>query len=190
MASILDLGLLQFFKVIFPTLLVFVVIYAVLQKTKVVGAKKPIDAIVAIACAILTAISASAIDLITFIAPWFELLFLGIVLFFFAFRVMGYDEGFISSVLKNNQYGTGFFWVTIAIGAMIIFAGVGSVFGDQLISLTGDIQDDGEFNNAENADINEYEQNIIKTIIHPKVVGAGIFLLICVLAVAMLTGSP
>ena len=53
MATFLDLGLLNYFAVIFPALIVFVIVYAVFEKFKLLGENKTLHAIIAISMSFL-----------------------------------------------------------------------------------------------------------------------------------------
>ena len=75
MATFLDTGLLSYFSVIFPALLVFVIVYALLEKTKLLGENKAIHAIAAIAIALMLMLSRNIMNVINYMAPWFVLLF-------------------------------------------------------------------------------------------------------------------
>ncbi len=188
MASVLDLGLLQFFNVIFPTLLVFTIVFAILKKTKVFGDEKGgLSAVVAISVAIMTAMFEPAITFINIIAPWFVVFFLFIILMVFAFRVVGYDDDFIQLALKEQTNTGAFFWVTMGVGILIVLGGLGATFGQELLDKTADLQEDGSLDDGE---YSEYEQNIFRTIVNPKVVAVGMFFVICIFSVLLLTGGP
>ena len=47
MATFLDVGLFSYFNVIFPVLLIFALVFALLQKTKILGTNITINAIIA-----------------------------------------------------------------------------------------------------------------------------------------------
>jgi hypothetical protein len=89
MASFLDLGLIQYFSAIFPVLLVFAVVYALLQKTKAVGGTPTINALIAIVAGFLILLSEKAIAVVNFIIPWFAVVIIFFVLMILVFYTFG-----------------------------------------------------------------------------------------------------
>ena len=80
MANGLDLGVLNYFSVIFPALLIFVIVYALLEKTKMLGENRSLHAIAAISAAFLVMLSKDILEIINFGAPWFILVIVFLVL--------------------------------------------------------------------------------------------------------------
>ena len=76
MATFLEIGALRYFSIIFPALLVFVVVYALFEKLKILGENKSIHAIVAIVLAFMVLLIEDIANLINFISPWFVLMFI------------------------------------------------------------------------------------------------------------------
>ena len=70
MATVLDIGLLQEFQIIFGWIFVFVLVYAVLELTKVLGENKGLNAIIGFTAATLFALSSQAVAIVTGMAPW------------------------------------------------------------------------------------------------------------------------
>ena len=76
----LDIGIMNYFSIIFPVLIVFVIVFAILEKTKILGENKIFNAVLAIGFAFLVMLSKEIIAIISFGAPWFVLLFVFLVL--------------------------------------------------------------------------------------------------------------
>ena len=74
MVTFLETGLINYFAIIFPALLVFAVVFALLEKTKIVGENKGINAIIAIVLAFMVMLSANVAEIINYMAPWFVVL--------------------------------------------------------------------------------------------------------------------
>ena len=53
MATFLDIGLAQHFSVVFTILLVFVIVFAVLEKSKILGGNKGLHSLIALSLAML-----------------------------------------------------------------------------------------------------------------------------------------
>jgi len=145
MVSPLDLGILQLFDFIFPVLLVWAFVFALLQKTEVVGKSMGINAIIASATSLTILLSRTAIDLINFIIPWI-LIAVGILIVVAGFgKVLGQSvleqsaqtgdvvegqEAVAGSDFQQNIYATLFH--PKVLGLLVVFAIV--VFTVALIS--------------------------------------------------------
>ena len=181
MASVLDLGLLQYFGVIFPVLLIFVLVYAILQKTKFVSEFIGINATIAVCAAIMAALSESVIALIVFVSPWFILTFILVLLFLLVMKTFGTTDAQILDVVSKDSAVT---WVILGISIIIIFAGLASIFGQDLVDQSQSISEDGGTGAS-----GDFQSNIFETIFHPKILGVLVLFGICVMAIALLTGK-
>lgn len=180
MASVLDLGLLQYFGVIFPVLLIFVLVYAILQKTKFVSESMSINAIIAVCAAIMASLSDSVIQLIVFISPWFVLTFILVLLFLLVMKTFGTTDAQILDVVTRDAAVT---WGMLGVAIVIIFAGFAVTFGQDLVDQSSAIDGDGT------AAGDDFQSNIFETIFHPKILGVLVLFAICVMAIALLTGK-
>ncbi len=89
---------LLFTEVLIPFLLVFVLVFAVLQKTKVLGDKKnQVDAMVSLAIALIVLSVPVARNFITNITPWLAVGLVVILIFLLLFGFVGSDlkEGLV-----------------------------------------------------------------------------------------------
>ncbi len=179
MASVLDLGLLQYFSVIFPVLLIFVLVYAVLQKFKFLGDSTAINATVAICCAILASLSESVVALIVFIAPWFIFVLILILLFLLIMKTFGATNADIHDVVTRDAAVT---WTMIGVVIVIIGAGFAVTFGQDVLEQSQSSADG-------TGDSDDFESNLFEIIFHPKILGVLVLFAICVMAIALLTGK-
>lgn len=180
MASVLDLGLLQYFGVIFPVLLIFVLVYAILQKTRFISESIAINSIIAICAAIMAALSESVIALIVFVSPWFVLLFILVLLFLLVMKTFGTTDDQILNVVTKDA---GVTWTILGISIIIIFAGLAATFGQDLVDQSQSLSEDGT------AATSDFQSNIFETIFHPKILGVLVLFGISVMAIALLTGK-
>jgi len=184
MATFLDVGLFSYFNVIFPVLLIFALVFALLQKTKILGTNITINAIIAIAIAFMSLLSTTIIKLISFMAPWFVLLLVFVILLMLIFQTLGATEKDIASVLAKEKI---VHWSIIGAGLLILLAGLGSIWGQQLTTMAG-----GEpvtTNITASSGTSSLEQNLYATFYNPKVLGLIFVFLIAVFAIAFLAGS-
>ena len=189
MATILDLGLLQSFDVIFPVILIFALVFAILQKTKIVGDSLGINSIIAVAVAFMALLSENVIQVVKFIVPWFTIAIIFFLLIILVFQVFGAKESDIFNYIKGDK---AIGWVIIGVGIVIIFAAFANVLGQQLTEAS---LQSAQGANASTTSIGSssvatgnFQQNIYSTLFHPKVLGLLILFGIAVFAVALLTG--
>jgi len=118
MVTFLEIGLLRYFSIIFPALLVFALVYAILTATKMLGESKGINAIVAIVLAFLVMLSEDIISLINFVAPWFVLFFLFIVLLLVVYKIFGASDKNLANFITTDRPVQ---WAIFAVGVLIVF---------------------------------------------------------------------
>lgn len=177
MVTFLDIGLFQYFNVIFSVLLIFAILFAILHKTKILGENTTINAIVAIAIALMCLLSQNLIDLINFIAPWFVLVFVFVILLLLIYQTFGATEKDILSALKGEKTIQ---WAIFGVAFLILIAGFAHVWGEKLVQQIseGEITAEGT-----------YEKNIYDTLFNPKIIGLIFIFLIAIFAVAFLSGE-
>jgi len=147
MATFLDIGLLEYFLPVFSFILILVLLYAILQKTKLLGGKSGIDFAVSVFITLIATLSGRTIDFINVSIPWFVLLVVAIVLIFIVTSIGLKGEILDIPYLKN---------VVLFVSLIIILASLNFVFGP--------------FNAA--------NYPIIETILHPRILGAILMVLI------------
>ncbi|RJQ17241.1 hypothetical protein C4573_04280 [Candidatus Woesearchaeota archaeon] len=188
MASLLDLSLVSFFGSAFTFILIWVIVYALLEKTKALGAdKKGLNGIIALAVAVLVLASKFALKFVNFIVPWFLIMALVIFLIIFVFKVFGIGDSSIMAAGTESRM-----WI-ITISVIILLFGFGAVFGQSALQQQGDTnttQEDATVN-EENPDTNtgNFNKNLYNTLFHPKVLGLIFLLIIGILALVFLTSK-
>ncbi len=178
MVTVLDLGLLKVVDFIFPFLLVWAFVFALLQKTEVVGKALGVNALIATVVGFTVLLSRTVIDLINFMIPWFAIAIIFFVLMILLFMVMGYKD-------VNAYQDPALRWVLIAVGILIVFAAFGKVLGQSLLeqgAQAGTV--------VEGTDVagGGFQQNIFATVFHPKVLGLLVLFAIAVFTVALMSG--
>lgn len=91
MATFLDVTGLQYFSSIFVFIFVWLVVYATLLWTRILGDNKFIDALVGLLLAIFVLISPVATSIVAEVAPFLAVVFLFIVLINVASKMLGAD---------------------------------------------------------------------------------------------------
>lgn len=183
MVTFLDIGLFQYFNVIFPILLIFAVVFALLHKTKILGENPTINAIIAIAIAFMSLLSQSLIDLINFMAPWFVLVFIFVILLLLIYQTLGASEKDILGALKGEKTIQ---WAVFGVAIIILFAGFAHVFGQEMLAQQAptlvEVTEGGVATPS-------FQVNIWTTIFSPQVLGVIFIFLIAIFAVAFLSGQ-
>ncbi|MBU0637061.1 MAG: hypothetical protein KKF89_00355 [Nanoarchaeota archaeon] len=191
MATFMDIGIIQHFSIVFVFLLIFALVYAIMEYTKLFGKDmKGIHAIIALALAILIVISKPAVAVLNVITPWFLVLFLFIFFIIFGVRMFGTSEADTISLIKDTR----FYPYLIVIVIIIMIAGFASTYGQNLLEKgTGVEAEDGD-SVVLPGDIpggstktTSFGTNVLNTLIHPKVLGLIAILLIGLFTIIFLT---
>ncbi len=188
MATPLDIGLLKNFEVVFAFLLVFAVLYGVLEWRKFLGENKGIHAIIAIAISVLVLFSPFAVKLISNMAPWFVFLFIFIVFILLGFSLLGVtNEQVQATVLKQ----AGIKWALFIAGVIILLMAMGSTFGQQLLekeagSNTTTTATTASGSGQSTVAGGSYGSNVGAIFANPKILGMILILLVATAAVGLL----
>ena len=186
------LGLfLPFFMVIF----VWVITYALLEKTQLLGDKKGWNSIISLVIGLSVLAVPDVSRLIAIILPWFFFLFL-----FFILIALGYslvsgkkDTDALADISKTLGGPTGVTWVFLVIGGIILALAAGNLYGDQFLKYTTPTDNTTVVSNGNAANLNpasnSYKENLYATLFHPAIVGMMAFLIIATLAIILLS-SP
>lgn len=182
MVSFLDVGLLQHFSFLFPVFFIFVVVYALLERYKLLGDNKGVHAMVALALAGILLFSKNALNIVTVISPWFIIFIVFMIFTFLLFMLFGVKEKEFLDTIKNNKLAH---WSIIVVAIFMLAAAVGKTF---FASAPGDASGLGQaFVQGTTAGVGEAAFWL--TLFHPKVLGVVFVLLIAMFAVRLLSGN-
>ncbi len=115
-----DLSGLSYFLPIAGFLFVFAIVYALLDKTKILGDNKPTNLIIAAIIAVIFSTLAPAQRYVEKVTPWFAILALSL---FFILIIIGLSQQEISNIMKPW-----FVWIFIALLILIFLISAVSVF--------------------------------------------------------------
>lgn len=167
MATILDsLGFLEFFLPVFSFLFIFVIMYAVLDKFKLMGENKTVKFIAALSIALLFLFSKGVLDFVSFVTPWFVVLVILALFILSLFMFMGAKEKDMEDVVKNPVV----YWTILVIIIILLIAAIGTVFSDFFASEGGQITDPTKV-------------SITQILVHPRVLGSLFLLVIASFAI-------
>jgi len=102
----------NYFMPIFSFLFVWILVYAILAKTKVLGGNKGVDLTISILLAVFFIVNVSLVDFVKFSSAWFAIF---LVCIFFILILLSFTQGNTEIISKAKWVG----WVLVA--ALIIF---------------------------------------------------------------------
>ncbi|MBI2632421.1 hypothetical protein HYW75_05435 [Candidatus Pacearchaeota archaeon] len=115
MAQVADLSGIEYFLPILSFLVVFIIVFAVLNKTKIIGENKWWQLFVSFVLATIFVSAAGARDYVLNIIPWFTVLIVSFVLILAV-------VAFIGKPIENMNKGLGIAFVVILILAFVVSA--------------------------------------------------------------------
>ena len=193
MATFLDFSILGSFTSIFTFLLVFVIVFGLLETFKMFGEEhRGLNAIIALCIGFILLFSKGVVAVIQTFFPWFTLLILVVFLMIFAARMFGLSEGDVKAGFYNNPFMT---WILI-FGVLILLFSLGAGFGQttleagqnqNLTTPEATVTTTGQNATAGATNTLSFSQNLYNTIFHPKVLGMILIMLVVILAMLFLT---
>ncbi len=207
MVTLLDIGLVNQFQMVFSFFFVVAVVYGVLALTKFFGDNKPLYALIAILLGILVLLIPDVSSLINTMTPWFVLFFIFLVFLLITYKIFGATDMDIVSAMKDRAV----VWVILIIAVVIVIGSFASVFGQRLLEggrqgsdLRVDAGDGRTIIDARTGRVireapgsgrglargsvagSSYGENLLSTLLHPKVLGFGLMGLIALFTIAIL----
>jgi hypothetical protein len=190
MAAVIDISIVKSFSNIFTFILVFVIIYGILEMVKFFGDdKKSIHAMIAIVVAFLVSVSNGVVAVVQTFTPWFAIIILIIFFILFAVKMFGVTNDEITKAFHNNQ--SILTWI-IMITAIILMFSLGAGFGQETLDQGqkgGTTVSVATGNVTSPTDTGSFSQNLYNTLYHPKILGFILIMLIIVVALMFLTDA-
>ena len=162
--------------------MVFSLVFALLQKTKIIGESAAINAIIAVAAAFMILLSQKAIQIVNFMIPWFAIVIIFLILLVLLFRVLGAKEETIAQAVNDKFV----YWTILGIAIVIFAVALGNVFGQEALDAGSSTAH--AVNTSSTSDSGAYQQNVWSIISNPKILGMMVIFTIAVFAIALLTG--
>ncbi|MBT6995086.1 hypothetical protein HN865_02320 [Candidatus Woesearchaeota archaeon] len=159
MATFWDASLLQYLAPVFIFILVFAIIYGLLQKSKILGGMQKLDFIVSLVVSLLTLISDNAANFVGSLSVWFVLIAVAVVM-----MTLMMSAG-IKGEITEMPIGKGILlWVAIIVLMVVISTTFGPVFNPYSAGANPDWW-------------------ALQTIFHPKVFGVVFLFLIAMILI-------
>ncbi|MBS3140461.1 hypothetical protein J4479_05670 [Candidatus Woesearchaeota archaeon] len=184
MATVLDLGLIGIFDQVFSWILIFTILFAILQKKGFISANVGINGAIASVVAFLVILSKGAVAVINMIIPWLTVAIIFGILLLLLFHVFGLKEEALPELVKDK----GVYWTILGALIVIILAAFGQVFGQSFTeaALQGGqaVDQTGESTGTATG---SFQTNLYAILFNPKVLGVIVIFVIAVFAVFLLT---
>ncbi len=183
----INISFLQYFSPIFIFVLVFVMVYGILQFTKFLGENKIIHALIGFFIAVIFLFSTEAITVVQVIAPWFTVLFIFIIFILMAYKLFGATDDQIRDVISKASAVQ---YAILALAIIILLFGLGAGFGQKLLGYGADISEVREAAieaGEESTATSSYQQNLVSTLFNPKILGMILILVIAAFTVRAMT---
>lgn len=175
-------ALLENFSIIFTLILVMVVVYGIMQWSKMLGESKGLHLLIALVFGLFVIMIPDVTEVISVMIPWFVLLFIFAILMIMAYKIFGATDSDVRSALVGDRT---VIWVVIIIGIIIVIGSFSSVYGQRMLSGSDNAPSDDEGMRGSTAS-GSFASNIGATFFHPKVIGLLFILLVAVFTVAIL----
>ena len=179
MATLLDTSLLNFLLPMASFLFVMFIVYAVMDKFKLVGGNKGLHWAVAFCIAFIFLFSSDAVKFINLLTPWFILLIVFGLFIVGFFMFLGVGEKDITTAVKDPKV----YWGVIGLSLLVFFIALGNVFGDALGGKKADSTEGG----AGTIQGGEPVSEGIRSVVHPRVLGALFLLIIAAFAIRLIS---
>lgn len=177
MATILDFGLLQEFSAVFAWILLFVVVFGVLQMSKIFD-NMSFNALAALAVTVIMFSAGGTTELISGLVPWFV-----ITAFFVMFLlILAKSVGIEAQEVTATFGGKGVIWWFFAI--LVIGVVISLVASGQFSR--GETEIDPETGE----EVKTTGTTVLSIITQPKVLGVILIMSISAIAIALMAGVP
>lgn len=175
MASILDIGLLDYFVPVFIFLFIFGILFALLEKVKIFGENKGLNALISFAIAFLFVLTPDLPGVVKIITPWFTIMFVFVIMIVLLFMFVGVKEGAVAEAFSERSM----VWIVVIICLIILVYALTQVYGARIQSINVE-------GNATVEGAPSMTSQVGKIIFHPRVLGMLIMLLIAAQAIRFL----
>jgi hypothetical protein len=169
MATFWDVGTIEYVTPVLIFILVFVLIYAILQKTKMLGGVSKVDFIVAMVLGLIALVSENTVKFISVISGWYVLLFVAIILITMVLAFGAKSGADLTEAIPKLPL---LMSIAFYVSLVILLASIAHVFGPVFQPYSAD------------ADPSWWA---LRVVFNPKVVGTVLIMLIALLVISKLT---
>ena len=171
MVTFIDTGLIKVMLPLFSFLFILVIVFALLQKTKIFGDAKGINWMISLSVAVMMLFAGKTLDIISFVLPWILLIAIFLTFVFVIFLHLGVKSEDMYKEIWPKFGGPS---VIVIISVLLLVIAISNVFP-------------GVFSPFEEGGEKTVGREIIKTVFHPRILGALLILIIAGFAVARIS---
>lgn len=182
--ALLDVAILEHFTIIFSMILVLVIVYGILKVTKTFEQSPVVQFITSFVVALMLMIVPNIAKIISYMIPWFILLFLFLIFLFIAYKLFGATDKELFEVLKSPA-GKGIIYVVAIICIIIVISSIASVYGETLLKAGENVTEE----EVTKAETGSFKENLAATFFHPKILGLILIFLIAAFTIAFLAAG-
>lgn len=186
MATILDTGVLAFFLPVFVFIFVFSLLFALLEKVKLFGENKTLNVAAALSVAAISLFAGQFVGLIAVITPWLVLLLVALFMVFAIFQFFDVEKAKIWDLFGHTPIFI-LILIIIIVGISIVFDTTLSPYKATTETTASVVSSVSGTNASQLQDTNPREQTI-KTLTHPRILGA-LFMLVVAAATMRYLGD-
>ncbi|MSR86339.1 hypothetical protein EXS74_03005 [Candidatus Woesearchaeota archaeon] len=180
MATVLDVGILEYFVPIFVFMFVMIIMWALLEKVQFFPKSPAANLLIAFLLGVLFILIPELTTVISLVTPWFVILIVFLLLLILTFIFMGVDPKFIGSVFGGDKPNLVVVWAIIVLFLGIFGYAFTQVYGEQIHDITaGSSSEEGS---------DQLVQSVGEILFTPKVMGMFFLLLIAVFVVRFISG--
>jgi len=159
MATILEVGLINYLMPVFVFLLVFAIVFAILKKFPIFGDNVSVNAVIAFVVALIFMITPRAREMVTTMTPWFIIIVILIFFILMTLVFIGLKEESLVALGKHPAM----YIIVLVIVAIIFFVSLAKVFSGAL------------------------DMSYFEFLAHPRILGVIVILAIASLAVKFIS---
>ncbi len=195
MATILDISLIGEFSSLFVVVLVFALIFAILEMSKFLGDEnRNLRAIIAFSLAVLTLFSPNTMRFILNLGPIFVMGFIIVVFVIMMLKLFGAEDEDFTAALKAR--GNMLVYWILGLCLVLIIIAIGQSFGQETLHMSEGSSSDtipdrvvdqtGTEGEEEQSD---FEKNVQQALFNRKMLGTMLILIIGFFTVLLLAGT-
>lgn len=173
----LDISLLTLLTPVITFLLIWAIVFAILEKSKLLKGSTQLHAFIGFAIALLFSFTPKAVTFIQTITPWIVVLFVVVILILVLFLATGWTEHSFQEAMGEPVIR----WVLIIIILIILVASLTKVFAPVSPVATGE----SSIENGE--DSSAVGEEIRQALFSPKILGAVFLLVIIAFAIRFIS---
>jgi hypothetical protein len=186
MATVMDIGILQYLLPVFSFLFIWLVLYAVMDKFNL-SKSNPVKMMVSFSIAMLFIFSSRALRFVNLVTPWFVVMVIIALFLIGLFMFMGIKEEAIGKGVGDPRV----YWTVIIIAVILLIIALVDVFGDVQSPYGGQLGDSSPSSTQTASSTGSTgptrQSEGIRTIVNPRVLGALFLLVASALAANFIT---